>query len=137
MTRPSRDEWLMGFARAATTRGTCSRLAVGAVLVQGDTPIGAGYNGAPRGEEHCYHPPGADDSCLIAVHAEMNVLLNAAVEGHSTRGATMMITHSPCWACAGALIQAQIREVVYGEVYRSRSGLLRLFERGIVVRSLT
>lgn len=54
-TRPSRDEVLMHCAYIWASRGTCSRLQVGAVFARDGRILVTGYNGAPAGLPHCDH----------------------------------------------------------------------------------
>lgn len=123
----------MDVAWCYTAQSTCSRLQVGAILVLDGRQIGQGWNGAPAGEDHCEHE--ADEPCEIAIHAEQNVIFNAAYHGSGrTAGATMFITHAPCYRCGGSIINAGIREVVYAFEYRSTTGLTRLARAGIEVR---
>lgn len=122
----------MDVAWCYTGQSTCSRLQVGAILVLDGRQIGQGWNGAPAGEDHCMHE--ADEPCEIAIHAEQNVIFNAAFNGSGrTAGATMFITHAPCHRCGGSIINAGIRRVVYGFPYRSTDGLARLENAGIEV----
>jgi len=51
--RPSKDEYYMEIAEKVGERATCPRLHVGAVVVKDDMIVSTGYNGAPRGLEHC------------------------------------------------------------------------------------
>ena len=52
-TRPSKDEYFMEMAILASSRSTCLRRKVGAVLVKEGHVLSTGYNGAPKGLEHC------------------------------------------------------------------------------------
>lgn len=58
-----------------------------------------------------------------AAHAERNLISFAAKRGISTEGLTIYTTHTPCSACAGAIIQAGIKCVIvgYGE-FKSSDG---------------
>jgi dCMP deaminase len=124
VTRPSWDEYFMQIAREVSTRATCERRSVGAVAVLDRRILTTGYNGAPRGLEHC---PGAMEEwpggclmhghCVRTVHAEQNAILQAALNGVSTRGATMYVTCQPCNACAKMLINAGIAKVVFDGDY--------------------
>lgn len=159
--RPSLDDTLMNVAKVWSERSTCGRLHVGAVLARDGKTISTGYNGAPSGEGPCgcqewvgtheiapqslVRPaPNALASVLVnkgpkcdrSVHAELNCLLFAARHGVSSFGSTMYCTHSPCLACAGAVINAGIAEVVFAEPYRLDDGLRRLRQAGIEVRRL-
>lgn len=55
MERITRDEMLMEVAHVVAKRGTCSRLQVGAVFALEGRILVTGYNGAPRGMDHCIH----------------------------------------------------------------------------------
>lgn len=126
---------LMATAQVWASRSTCSRLAVGAVAAVNGRGIAQGYNGAPRGIQHCLHGPDElpDRSCTIAKHAEENLVANAAYHGTSTQGATVYVTHSPCLGCAGLLINAGIYELHYAQEYRGFAGVNLLKQAGIDV----
>lgn len=49
-------DYFMRQATGASGRGTCDRLAVGAVLVKDGIPLPTGYNGSPRKHRHCDTP---------------------------------------------------------------------------------
>lgn len=68
------------------------------------------------------------------MHAETNVIINAAKDGYATKGTTMYVTHSPCYPCAALIINSEITEVVYCKPYRLDDGLKRLERVGITVR---
>ena len=53
MKRPSFDEYFMQMALLTARRSTCLRRQVGAVIVKDKHIIATGYNGAPKGLEHC------------------------------------------------------------------------------------
>lgn len=137
-TRPSIDESMLATALVWSRRSTCSRLAVGAVLARGGRVLSCGYNGAPRGLEHCSHVDNEDlltvTTCATAVHAEANALISAGRFGASTDGATIYCTHSPCTACASLMINAGVRAVVFRDKYRSDDGIHRLETAGVAVR---
>jgi dCMP deaminase len=132
--RPSFDEILMTTARVWAGRSTCSRLSVGAVLAKDGRSVSSGFNGAPAGLRHCEHA--TDATCTTATHAEANVIGYAAREGHATKGATMYITHSPCYSCTGLILAAGIVRVVYGEVYKSTQGIDTLRKAGLTVEEM-
>ena len=51
--RPDWDEYFMKVARLVSSRSTCLRRKVGAVLVKERRILATGYNGAPGGLPHC------------------------------------------------------------------------------------
>lgn len=120
--RPTVTEHFMAMARLTSERATCASRKVGAVLVAPGTHhvIATGYNGVPSGQMHCtavgcVRPPGDPSGCLKSVHAEANIVAQAALSGRTTFGSTLYATCRPCWRCAGLLASAGVREVFYAE----------------------
>ncbi len=122
MSRPSRDEYYIAIAKQVSTRSTCLKRSVGAIIVVGDMIVATGYNGAPRGEPHCIdigscaregQPRGHGYEDCRGVHAETNALLMAAKHGISVNGGTMYVTAKPCNICRKLMKQAGISKVVY------------------------
>jgi dCMP deaminase len=63
-----------------------------------------------------------------AVHAEAGAIINAAMLGHITKGATLYCSCPlPCTNCMGAIINAGIIRVVCTELREYRSQLSSLF----------
>jgi len=108
----------MAAAFAASTRGTCPRAEVGAVLALDGSSIATGYNGSPRGLAHCSVVGCAmiDGHCVRAVHAEANALLQGLRRG-DVGGAVLYTTHLPCIECAKLIINARVSRVVYAKHY--------------------
>jgi dCMP deaminase len=141
--RPSIDEYFAGFADLASSRSTCIRRQVGAVLVRDKHILSTGYNGAPAGIEHCTPEtclrlkhnvkPGERHELCRGVHAEQNAIIQCALHGVSSRGATLYVTHSPCSICAKMLINAGIERVVVKHRYPDDDGLQMLQAGGIRV----
>ncbi len=125
--RPSWDEYFLEVAGLVSKRATCLRRRVGAVLVKDKKILSTGYNGAPSGLEHCFEigclrkklniPSGQRHELCRGLHAEQNVLLQAALYGVSTKGSTLYITNQPCVICAKMLINAGIKEIVISDGY--------------------
>lgn len=67
------------------------------------------------------------------LHAEMNSLMKLAKSNESGDQASMFITHAPCIDCAKGIYQAGIKEVFYGEDYRSDDGIYFLKKCGVSV----
>ena len=72
---------------------------------------------------------------MDTVHAEANAVAFAARHGVSAAGATLYVTHAPCGGCAGLLVNAGVVAVRYGAAYRSPTGVARLRDAGVDVRS--
>jgi dCMP deaminase len=111
-------------------RSPCfERRQFGAILVKNDVIISTGYCGSVRGAINC----GIDCKCLKnlhkeeamksynhcpSVHAEMNVVVNAARNGVSTVGSTLYLStpqegDRPCFLCRRFLIQAGVKDCYY------------------------
>lgn len=120
-TRPTKDEYFMLLANLVSLRGTCPRLKVGAIAVKDGYILASGYNGAPSKMDHCIDVGClmVDGHCHRVVHAEQNVVSMAARKGISLEGATLYVTHFPCDTCLKILINAGIKEIVYGKMYKN------------------
>ncbi|MEM2093791.1 MAG: dCMP deaminase family protein [Candidatus Bathyarchaeia archaeon] len=144
--RPSLDEYFIEIAHTVAKRSTCLHREVGAVIVKDKHIISTGYNGAPSGLPHCEEvgclrekiniPSGERHELCRGVHAEANALIQAALHGTSTEGASMYCTHQPCVLCAKLIINAKIREVIYKESYPDTLSLELMREAKINVRKL-
>jgi dCMP deaminase len=120
--RPSWDTYFMEIAHLVSSRATCPRRSVGAVIVKDKRILATGYNGAPRGLSHC--PEGGHENdwpqgclraghCIRALHAEQNALLQAAMIGIACEGSAIYVTCQPCNNCAKMIINAGITRVIY------------------------
>jgi dCMP deaminase len=122
-TAPLRVDWnryFMNIAREVSTRSTCARKHVGAVIVREKTLLSTGYNGSVRGMPHCDDVGHMmeDNHCVATIHAEMNAIIQAARNGVRIEGGEIYVTASPCWNCFKALANAGIKTIYYGEFYR-------------------
>lgn len=100
----SADVWAMRLALCeAAQAAMLGEVPVGAVVVQDGVVLGSGGN-----RRECAHDPTA--------HAEIIALRQAAKARASWRlcDATLVVTQEPCPMCAGALVNARIRRLVYG-----------------------
>ncbi len=126
--RPSWDEYFMQICRVVATRSTCLRRQVGAILVSDRRILSTGYNGAPKGLEHCAElggcyreqmqvPSGERQELCRALHAEQNAIIQAAVHGVKLENVTAYCTTMPCVTCAKMLINADVKRIVYEADY--------------------
>ena len=126
--RPSWDTYFMNIANEVAKRSTCERAQVGAVIVKEKRILTTGYNGSPRGLPHCSEVGCLMDNvhCVRTLHAEQNAIIQAALHGIITEGATIYVTHQPCFLCAKMIINAGLVQIVYDKEYpddRSREFL--------------
>lgn len=118
--RPSKDEYLMQVAQVVSTRATCTRRQVGAVIADASGHILAtGYNGSAPGAPHCTDVGClmVDGHCRRTVHAEQNAVAHAARTGVSLNGAIAYLTVRPCPTCLLLLASAGVKVVYYDEDY--------------------
>ncbi len=100
----SRDEHFMREALALAAQAEAAgEVPVGAIVAIGDSVIGRGFN--------C--PISTSDP---TAHAEMLALRAAAqsVSNYRLIEADLYVTLEPCPMCAGALVHARVRRVVFG-----------------------
>jgi dCMP deaminase len=138
------DEYFMEMAKLASKRSTCLRRQTGAVLVRENRVVATGYNGAPKGLPHCAEvgcmrealkvPSGQRHELCRGLHAEQNAIIQAAVFGVSTKGATLYTTTYPCSICAKMIINAEVAEVVYDDDYEDELAKELLGRAGVKVR---
>lgn len=95
--------WMRRALELAHHAAANDEVPVGAVIVQDDKLIAEAWN----------NPIGAHDP---TAHAEINALRKAGewLQSYRLVGATMYVTLEPCAMCAGAIIHARIRRLVYG-----------------------
>ncbi|MGI6452827.1 MAG: deoxycytidylate deaminase [Syntrophomonadaceae bacterium] len=143
LLRPSWDDYFLEVANLVASRSTCLRRQVGAVLVKNERIISTGYNGAPKGLRHCFDlgclreekniPSGHRYELCRGVHAEQNVIINAAFYGVATEGAVLYCNHQPCIICARMIINAGIIKVVHQGRFSDRLAEEFLLEAGITL----
>lgn len=98
------DQFYMGFALAEARRAQDKgEVPIGAVVVVDKQIVGRGHNQPIR-----LNDPTA--------HAEILALREAAerIENYRLTGATLYVTIEPCAMCAGAIVNARVKRLVYG-----------------------
>jgi tRNA(adenine34) deaminase len=95
--------WIKEALRCARRALEVNEVPVGAVVVHDGEIVGRGFN-----RNIIDHDPSA--------HAEMIALREAgtALGNHRLGGCDLFATIEPCAMCAGALVHARIRRLVYG-----------------------
>ncbi|GAB6110802.1 deoxycytidylate deaminase [Desulfomicrobium escambiense] len=134
-------QYFMNIAYLVAERSTCLRRKVGALAVKDKRILATGYNGAPAGLTHCLEigclreklgiPSGQRHELCRALHAEQNVIIQAAIHGVSIEGADIFCTTQPCILCAKMLINCRVRAIHFAEGYPDDMSREMLDEAGI------
>ncbi len=140
-------QYFMQITQMVARRSTCLRRKVGAIAVKDKRILATGYNGAPSGLEHCLTlgclrqelgiPSGQRHELCRALHAEQNVVIQAAMYGISLLGADIYCTTQPCLICAKMLINCQVRTIYFAEGYPDELACAMLQEAGIIFKQLS
>jgi dCMP deaminase len=146
LSRPAWPEYFMAITQMVAKRSTCLRREVGAILVKDKRILATGYNGAPAGLKHCEEvgclrentsvPSGTRHELCRGLHAEQNVIIQAAYHGIAINGSTLYCTNKPCVICSKMIINAGIREILYGEGYDDPLSDQMFAEAGLQVMRL-
>ena len=141
MNRPTWDEYFMMIAHDVSSRATCIRRKVGAVIVKEKRILSTGYNGVPTGITHCtpetclrniYNVPSGERHELCrGLHAEQNAIIQAAYHGVSIADAIIYVTHQPCSICTKMLINAGIKTFIFEYPYNDELAKAMMDEAGI------
>ena len=139
MSRVDWHTYFMNLARQASTRSTCARKHVGAVIVRDRAVLSTGYNGSIRGMPHCDDVGHLMENghCVATVHAEANAIIQAARNGVAIGGAEIYTTASPCWNCFQLIANSGIDRVYYGEFYRDERSVEIAAKLGIELIDLS
>lgn len=111
-------DYFMCHAMLAAWRSSDPSTSVGCVIVKDKRIVGMGYNGYPRGvdpDDFTWNrdpkAPFLESKYSYVVHSEVNAVLNTPRD--DCRGATAYMTLFPCNHCAGIMISAGIKDIVY------------------------
>ncbi len=136
--RVSWETYFMNIAKEVSTRSTCDRKHVGAVIVRDRTLLSTGYNGSIKGLPHC-NDAGCemvDGHCIRTSHAEANAIVQAAKNGVKIDDSEIYVTASPCYNCFKLIANSGIKVIFYNELYRDERIKDRAKEVGIELISL-
>jgi len=120
--RISVDQAYLAIAMVLAQRSTCLDKQVGCVISNANNIIIAtGYNGAPRGVEHCIDTGiclaekfNSKGKCPSA-HAEQNALLQCPVPEHIW---TIYTTLSPCVNCIKIINNTPCQRIVFAQEHK-------------------
>ena len=146
MRRIDKENYYLDIAETVLERSTCLRRRVGAVAVKDKRILATGYNGAPSKVAHCLDigclreqlgvPSGQRHEICRGLHAEQNVIIQAAVHGISLAGAEVYCTHQPCLICSKMLINCGITKIWYASGYPDELAMQMLNEADITLELL-
>jgi len=136
----------MDITRMVAERSTCSRRQVGAIAVKNKRILATGYNGAPRNMREClsigclrqelHVPSGQRHELCRGLHAEQNVIVQAAIHGVSIEGSEIYCTHQPCLICTKLLINCGVTAVYYESPYPDPMSEEMFAEAGITLSQI-
>ena len=146
--RPDINEYFLKIASVVAERSTCLRHHIGAVAVRDKHILSTGYNGAASGLKDCLElgclrdelniESGTRHEICRAIHAEQNVIIQAALHGITLSGATVYCTHTPCILCAKMLVNSRIKRFVtfgnyaddaFNELFQEAGIEFKMYER--------
>ncbi len=146
MSRLPWPEYFMRITYMVAERSTCCRRKVGAIAVKDKRILATGYNGAPAGVSHCLDlgclrqqmgiPSGQRHEICRGLHAEQNVIIQAALHGIHLGGAELYCTTFPCVQCSKMLINCGIAHIHYVEFYPDDLAIKMLSEANIALTQL-
>jgi len=141
MNRMPWPEYFMNITYLVAERSTCLRRKVGAIAVRDKRILATGYNGAPAAVPHCVEtgclreelqvPSGQRHEICRGLHAEQNIIIQAALHGAQIQNASVYCTTHPCVTCTKMLINCSIRAIYYAEDYPDPLAVQLLHEAGI------
>ncbi|GAB6175415.1 cytidine/deoxycytidylate deaminase family protein [Desulfobaculum senezii] len=139
-------EYFMGITYMVAERSTCTRRKVGAIAVRDKRILATGYNGAPANISHCLDvgclreelgvPSGQRHEICRGLHAEQNVIVQAAIHGVSIAGADIYCTTQPCLICAKMLINCGVKTIYFAEGYPDELSENMFAEAGVRLERL-
>jgi len=108
----TKHEYICRICDVVREKSSCVKRKVGAVAVNEDFEILAtGFNESPRGFPHCDGGRTCGDPCTRTIHAEQNLIAQAAKRGIALKDSMLYCTYTPCVTCARLLVNVEIWKV--------------------------
>ena len=101
--RKDNEYWMLQALHEAEKAYEADEIPVGAVVVYEDRIIGRGYNQREQLNDPTAHAE------IIAITAAANTL-----EDWRLNNCTLFVTKEPCPMCAGAIVNARLKMVIFG-----------------------
>ncbi|MBD3244619.1 MAG: cytidine deaminase [Candidatus Moranbacteria bacterium] len=139
--RPPWEKTWFEITEVIKKRSVCLYYQVGAVIVRKNQFLSMGYNGPPKGIEHCDEVGCAKtingrikkhQGLCRGAHAEINAITNAASLGVNINGADLFVTYRPCAMCTKAILNSSIKRVFYLKDYQGDQIAWEYFSQGKV-----
>lgn len=126
--RPSKIQNYMDIAGVIAERSHDAETKVGAVLVNNISGaiMATGFNGFVRGANDAMLPNVRPLKYEYILHAEDNLIANAARHGISMDNCSLVCTMSPCKHCMRMLVNCGITKVIAKELYKDFDDILRM-----------
>lgn len=126
--RPSKAHNHMDIASTIAERSHDAETKVGAILVNNKSGaiIATGYNGFVRGANDSALPNTRPDKYEYILHAEQNLIANAARHGISMADCSLVCTLSPCKLCMRMLLNCGITKVIAKDLYKDFNDILQM-----------
>jgi tRNA(adenine34) deaminase len=117
MSTPLDEVWMRFALDEAEDALKLDEVPIGAVVVINERIVGRGHNRVITNQDP-------------TAHAEIVALRDAAqmVENYRLVGATMYVTIEPCAMCAGALVNARVKRLVYGAADEKAGAVESVFQ---------
>lgn len=147
LTNRVRNDYYLSVAKTIAFGSPCpDGKQHGAIAVKNSRIVSTGYNGPASGQPHCGEECRLDVykrenggkknfSLCSAVHAEINVIVTAAMVGTALKDAVVYVTKRPCPDCLKALRNLHISGVIYADDCDNGDHLMLLGPR--LVQELT
>jgi len=108
------DDYFMGLTLFISRKSKDSSTRHGCLLVdKNNKAISFGYNGTPSSCKESLLSHERPDKYLVYIHGESNALISA---NSKTEGCKAFISGHPCIRCLCLLMQAGIKEIIYGPI---------------------
>ena len=119
------EKWMKLALKQALKAKELGEIPIGAVVVSAQGEV---LSQAHNLKESQYDPTG---------HAEIIAIRRAtkSLKAWRLKGSTLYVTLEPCMMCAGALIQARLKEVIFG-AYDPKGGCIETLTKGLELKGI-
>lgn len=113
MERINWDDYFMGLTLLISRKSKDVTRHGCLIIDKNNKAVSFGYNGIPMGCKEELLPHTRPDKYLVYVHSESNALISA---NSKIEGCKAFISGHPCVRCLCLLMQAGIKEIIYGPI---------------------